>query len=156
MRTRSMTRRARERAESERAQMNSALRAEAEREAAERERIAALRTPVENGQILNLDSIAGPSTASQGKTIIESYEPVFFLGLEFPEQEECLICKHSLNKLCIKCQVSESNREGESCKVCVGQCGHIMHKHCWNDWRNTSNDSSCPLDRMEFVVDQEF
>ena len=151
-----MTRRARERAESERAQMNSALRAEAEREAAERERIAALRTPVENGQILNLDSIAGPSTASQGKTIIESYEPVFFLGLEFPEKEECHICKQSLNKLCIKCQVSESNREGESCKVCVGQCGHIMHKHCWNDWRNTSNDSSCPLDRMEFVVDQEF
>lgn len=151
-----MTKRTRETAERARAQMASAPRAEENRAVAKREGTAAKRTPSYSAQILNLDNVPGSSSENLGKTVIEAYEPVFFIDRKFDEHQDCFICKHSLNKLCNKCRFSESNREDGSCKNCVGECGHKLHKHCWNDWRQTSNDTRCPLDLIAFVIEREY
>jgi RING-box protein 1 len=57
------------------------------------------------------------------------------------QNEECAICRCSLQELCILCQVAPS----DACLIAVGECTHEFHMHCIDKW--VKDGHGCPLDK---------
>jgi hypothetical protein len=76
------------------------------------------------------------------------------------EQDNCPVCRLSLHDPCIKCRsqdIVSSTEVWETCKWCLGGCGHMYHFHCISEWINRrleEKDKTCPMCVAPWVIEK--
>lgn len=111
----------------------------------------------------DFDSNFAPSHGKQERIILEKYMPVFFLEYKL-DNKKCVICMNELEKLCPSCEEKELQAAKasfqnayanivESCQITWGECTHVFHDHCLQNWFDQSMfKNECPLDRQPFKI----
>jgi len=55
---------------------------------------------------------------------------------------DCPICKVKLEQPCPECEANSTNKN-LTCDVSKGNCGHVFHKHCIDNW--IAKSTVCPV-----------
>ena len=63
------------------------------------------------------------------------------------KNEDCAICRGSLNLPCVSC--STNNKKEKECVPLLGTCGHCFHEHCLGIW--LQKQETCPLCQKKWV-----
>jgi anaphase-promoting complex subunit 11 len=73
---------------------------------------------------------------------INSVKPILIWKWKFIN-DTCAICQHSLMGPSSKC-ISVGNTI-DTCAPVKGQCNHVFHTDCMNDWIKNTYRAKCPL-----------
>lgn len=98
--------------------------------------------------IEELTRLANESNSAQ----LEALE-VFPVIVEYLEgcEGQCLICLQPLMRICMKCDSRETNFE--ECAVSIALCGHAIHQHCYETYKNSfSGASTCLICRRDWIL----
>lgn len=76
----------------------------------------------------------------QPKLTLKEIRPVFLSSFG-TDDDECPMCRMSLNAPCSECQ---DRHEFQSCPIAEGKCKHKYHVHCINRWLQRGQNT-CPF-----------
>ena len=77
---------------------------------------------------------------------IEQYKIVSSWHWKDIQNDDCAICRGSLNMPCVSC--SANKKSNVICSSSIGACGHCYHSHCLEGWLD--KQKTCPLCQKEW------
>ena len=73
---------------------------------------------------------------------VKSIHPVGVSRLTGITNDNCSICQSPLAGECLECQIYND----KECGISVGQCDHIFHKCCIDNWiEKSEGTANCPF-----------
>lgn len=67
----------------------------------------------------------------------------------------CPVCRNKLDEPCLYCS-EKGIEDPELCPRVVGICGHIVHLHCIEKWKQKCSKCPCVSDAYEWVTVEQF